>query len=235
LSDNKKIEGMFSKISNRYDIANHLLSFGMDILWRRKTVRLFQSDSFEKVLDVCCGTGDIAMEFKRQFNDAEVVGADISGGMIEIAKAKAKQKNVDIKWTVEDCCEMYFEDESFDIVSCGFGIRNISEFRKALCKMKRVLKVGGRVCILEFSMPKFLILRALYGVYLGCILPVFGGIITGHFKEYKYLSSSIKGWASEVDMTDELKAEGFCDIEELSMSFGIVRVYIGKKNSVCKT
>lgn len=221
---------MFSKISNRYDIANHLLSFGMDILWRRKAVRLCRPRGDAKVLDVCCGTGDLAIEFKRQLENSKVVGADISREMVEIAKVKTKQKNMDIKLSVEDCCEMGFEDRSFDVVSCGFGIRNISEFRKALGEFKRVSKAGGKVCILEFSMPKSLILRGLYSIYLGCILPVLGGIITGYFKEYKYLSNSIKRWASEVDVACELEAAGFGDVEEFSMSFGIVKIFIGITN-----
>ena len=216
---------MFSKISNRYDIANHLLSFGMDIGWRKKAVGLFKSDSPEKILDVCCGTGDLAIEFKRQFPQAEIIGGDISAEMIDIAKTKASRKGMDIEWAVEDCCAMSFEGGSFDIVSCGFGIRNISEFKRAVVQMKRALKSGGKVCILEFSMPDLWIFRVVYKLYLGCLLPLFASIITGHFKEYKYLSSSIERWTSEVNMADELKAAGFCDIEEVSMSFGIVKVH----------
>jgi len=220
----------FASVARRYDIANRVLSFGLDTGWRRKAVSLCGIKGGERVLDICCGTGDLAFTFYRA-GARNIYGSDICTEMLAYAKQKATKVGSDAKfeWFEGNCEYLDFEDESFDIVSCGFGIRNVSDVAKAAGEMHRVLKNGGRVCILEFSEPGNRLLRIFHRGYLRCILPLCGGIITGQYASYRYLSESIFNWVETVDMAEVLRDAGFGEIRVLKLSCGITTVYIAEK------
>ena len=229
-----EIRRMFGLIAWRYDIANCLLSLGMDRLWRRTAVKMLQPKRGQRVIDMCCGTGDLAFSFAR-YSDGlkDVTGCDFSGEMIELAEQKQKKLTaagktgeVSFEWAVEDCTACGFASGSFDIVSCGFGVRNMTDLGAGLGEMYRLLREGGRACILEFSLPKSKVMRLLYNFYLCWCVPLLGGVITGKYGAYRYLAKTVNKWATEVDVAEELKAAGFKSVEAKRLSCGIVTVYM---------
>ena len=224
----ERVRGVFDSIAYRYDLANHLLSFGMDFYWRRAAVRLAGAKQGAKVLDMCCGTGDFLFSFAASGVEfGKLAGCDFSSEMIEIARLKEKRKGVEgINWVVGDCCRTEFADGCFDIVSCSFGVRNMEDLPAGLREMYRVLGEGGRACILEFSLPKTWFSRLLYRIYLGKILPIVGGLVTGRFEAYRYLARTVVSWDEQIDMAGELKTAGFSEVAAKKLSFGIATVYI---------
>jgi demethylmenaquinone methyltransferase/2-methoxy-6-polyprenyl-1,4-benzoquinol methylase len=229
-----EIRRMFGLIAWRYDIANCLLSLGMDRLWRKKAVKMSQLKRNQKVLDMCCGTGDLAFSFAMHGEGlAGIACCDFSDKMIEIARDKRKKLGaagklgeVNFEWAVEDCTACGFDSGSFDIVSCGFGVRNMTDLNAGLGEMYRMLREGGKACILEFSLPKSKAMRWLYNFYLCWCLPLIGGIITGKYGAYRYLAKTVNKWATEVDLAKELKGAGFKSVEVKGLSCGIVTVYL---------
>ena len=230
----ERVRGVFDSIAYRYDITNHLLSFGADIYWRRAAVGVAEPRDDEKVLDMCCGSGDFIFSFvKNGVGPERLTGCDFSSEMIEIAKEKERRKGgAGIEWVVGDCSRTEFSDGSFDIVSCGFGVRNMEDLGAGLREMHRVLRVGGRVCILEFSLPKRRFSGLLYRFYLGKVLPLIGGLVTGRFAAYRYLARTVADWDAKIDMAAKLKKAGFEVLKVKKLSFGIAKVYLGWKNIV---
>ena len=229
-NDKNQVRFLFDSVANRYDLANHLLSFGLDLYWRKKAVKLAASDDSRKVLDVCCGTGDFAFSFAKNCPKLEkIIACDFSSVMIEIAKVKQRKIPADIEWFVANCISTGFDDSSFDIISCGFGVRNLIDLKAGLTEMHRLLGPGGRTCILEFSMPKNILFRLIYLFYLNIIVPLLGGLITGKYKAYKYLAKTVKHFCETIDLKKELAAAGFREITAKSLTAGIVTIYIGGK------
>ena len=230
-----RIKGLFNGIAGRYDLANFLLSFGMDAGWRRVAVAMTEPKDDERLLDMCCGTGDLAFSFAEGGGAIEsITGCDLSDEMVELAKAKEKKLRgkghlPEFNWAVEDCTESSFDSESFDIISCGFGVRNMEKLSRGLSEMHRLLRAGGRACILEFSLPEATGMRWLYLMYLSWCLPVLGGIISGRFSAYRYLAKSVRLWSEGVDLESELKTAGFDRLVTRKMSMGAVTVYIAYK------
>lgn len=138
-----RVRSLFGKISGRYDLANHVLSLGVDLWWRRVLVRMSGVKAGESVLDMCCGTGDVAFAFAKYLDGLGIVGCDFSEEMVELARSK--KRGGDIEWKVADCCATDFGDAEFDVVSCAFGVRNFAELSKGLREMRRLLKNGGRI------------------------------------------------------------------------------------------
>ncbi len=230
-----RIRGLFSGIAGRYDLANHLLSFGMDSGWRGVAVGMTEPKDGERLLDMCCGTGDLAFSFASgESKLKEIVGLDLSGEMVELAKAKEKKLCgkgglPEFEWGVGDCTASGYESGSFDIISCGFGVRNMEDLSKGLGEMHRLLREGGRACILEFSLPKGMWMRGVYLMYLSWILPVLGGIISGRYSAYRYLAKSVRLWSEGVDLEAELKRAGFSRVVTKKMSMGTVMAYVAYK------
>jgi len=234
--DAGRVAGMFDGIAGRYDLANHLLSCGVDFLWRRLAVRLSGAKKGDVLLDMCCGTGDLGFCFAKHSEIAKVVGCDFSGEMVRLARLKedklAKKGgfgDTEFEWATGDCTATAYESESYDIISCGFGIRNMADLGSGLAEMHRLLKTGGRVCILEFSLPKCVVCRTGYLLYLRYILPIFGGIITGKLSAYRYFADSIVKWDKEVDMEKSLEAVGLKKVEVKPLSKGIATIYVFEK------
>lgn len=227
-----EIQEMFSRLSNRYDIANHILSFGADIYWRKKTVQIAKPVTGEKLLDICCGSGDLAFAFAKSCNGLEITATDFSEAMLKLAKRKEKKLNLKkpISFHVEDCTASKLPDGQFDIISCGFGVRNLSDLRSGLSESLRLLKKGGRICILEFSMPDFFLVKAFYMLFLRFIVPAAGFLLSGKFQAYKYLSKSICKFSTDVDVPAELERNGFSDVKTKKLTFGVVSIYTAKKS-----
>jgi demethylmenaquinone methyltransferase/2-methoxy-6-polyprenyl-1,4-benzoquinol methylase len=191
----------------------------------------------DRLLDMCCGTGDFAFAFARARADiGRITGCDFSSKMIELAGTKESRFKrrriyaaVDMNWQVCDCTATEFESESFDIVSCAFGVRNLADLSAGLKEMHRLLRPGGRVCILEFSLPKNVVIRRVYLPYFRWILPVLGGLISGDYGAYRYLAESVRRWDRRVDLAALLHKAGFCEIVVRPLTFGIATVHVGHK------
>jgi demethylmenaquinone methyltransferase/2-methoxy-6-polyprenyl-1,4-benzoquinol methylase len=223
------IRSMFSKVASRYDRANSVLSVGIHHLWRKKLVSLSGAKAGDKVLDCATGTGDLAIEFKSVVGPTgAVVGTDFCTDMMETAPAKAAKKNLEIKFEQADVTQLQYADNSFDIVSISFGIRNVSDPVKALQEMARVAKPGGRVMVLEFGQMSAPIIKDLYSIYSEKVLPAIGGWVTGQREAYDYLQKSSASFPCRDEFVDLMKKSGsFSDMEFVSVSFGIAYIYIG--------
>lgn len=222
-----RVRSLFGKISGRYDLANHLLSLGVDLWWRRVLVRMSGVKAGESVLDMCCGTGDVAFAFAKYRGGLRIVGCDFSEEMVEFARGK--KRGSDIEWKVADCCSTDFADGEFDVASCAFGVRNFADLGAGLREINRILKSGGRACILEFSLPRIRALRWAYLLYFKWVLPLVGGIISGNRQDYQYLVDSVLRWDREIDLAGELSEAGFDDIAVKRLSFGIATIHIAHK------
>ena len=232
MNDNNKesVRSLFDTVAARYDLANHLLSLGLDFHWRKNAVALVVLENSRDLLDFCCGTGDFAFSFAKHAPNLKTITAcDFSSAMIKIANKKRKPNAAKIRWLVADCLKTPFEDDSFDIVSCAFGVRNMTDLQAGFSEMHRLLRPGGCACILEFSLPRNPILQKLYLLYLMYLLPLFAGIITAEFTAYKHLARSVKHWSENIDLKKELAAAGFENITVKELSFGIVSVHIAHK------
>lgn len=234
--DAGRVAGMFDGIARRYDLANHLLSGGVDFLWRRLAVKLSAPKKGDVVLDMCCGTGDLAFCFAKNSGAAKVVGCDFSDKMVRLARLKeeklakkGKFTDTELEWSTADCTATTYDDETYDIISCGFGVRNMADLDSGLKEMHRLLKKEGRVCIIEFTLPENAVFRTAYLLYLRYILPIFGGIITGKLSAYGYFANSIVKWDKEVDLEYSLKAAGLKKVTVKPLSNGIAKIYVFEK------
>jgi demethylmenaquinone methyltransferase/2-methoxy-6-polyprenyl-1,4-benzoquinol methylase len=228
-----RVQRMFAAIAPSYDINNRLHSLWMDQRWRKRAVELAMLDGFESVVDVACGTGDLAIEFRDQlfqkYQEAEsVVGIDFTFAMLPIAQ----QKGIDetIFWINGDAQALPLPDQSADVVSIAFGIRNVQDVPTALREFHRILRPNGRVIILEFSLPTNPILRALYNFYFRKILPRTATLISGDKTgAYKYLPESVNTFIGREQMVRMMQEAGFERIEQFPMTFGVCVCYRGVK------
>lgn len=214
---------MFNSIAGKYDFLNHFLSFGIDRSWRKKLVRRVVKSGARNVLDVACGTGDVAIALKKKGID--VSGVDISEQMLAIARKKAP----DIPFLYGDASCLDFPEDSFDCITIAFGIRNFDNRPTCIRELHRVLKPGGKICIAEFSVPRNRLWRALYSFYFRNILPVAGRIVSGQKQAYAYLPESSFDFPPPESFCEELGAEGFNDVSFTSMTGGVAYLYEGRK------
>ena len=187
---------MFGRVAKRYDLANHVLSLGVDFLWRARAARLVESWRAQRILDLAAGSGDLALAMQRRLPNAKIVAADFSPRMIQIARSKGVRETI-----VADALQLPFGDGSFDCVTIAFGLRNIADWSAALREMSRVLIAGGHVLVLDFSMPNS-ILRGPYRFYLHHFLPRLAGVITAEKDAYDYLGASIEEFPSGLKWCD---------------------------------
>jgi demethylmenaquinone methyltransferase/2-methoxy-6-polyprenyl-1,4-benzoquinol methylase len=229
-SKKEQVAEMFNNISHRYDFLNHFLSLGIDILWRKKAVRLLQKDQPKQILDIATGTGDFAIE-ALALNPDRIVGVDISAGMLEHGKKKMKKKGVDhiIDMQMGDSEKLLFENNTFDAVIVSFGVRNFENLEKGLSDMFRVLKPGGKTVIIEFSRPRTFPMKQLYNFYFKSILPIIGKLISKDQSAYTYLPESVEAFPDGDDFLGILKKVGFKSTECRPLTFGISSIYIGQK------
>jgi len=221
--DPKFVKGAFAKIADRYVVTNHVLSLGTDILWRRKVGRIVSRWNPEHVLDVATGTGDLALEIQKRCPEAKVLGTDFCPEMLAHATEGGVKET-----KVEDAMNLSFEDNTFDVVTAAFGLRNMEDWQKALREMGRVIKPGGHLLVLDFSQPSGF-LRKPYGLYLNRILPKVAGLLTGQGGAYQYLAGSIGEFPYGEKMIELFKNAEFQDCECRSLSGGIASIYTGLK------
>ncbi|OEK05413.1 bifunctional demethylmenaquinone methyltransferase/2-methoxy-6-polyprenyl-1,4-benzoquinol methylase UbiE [Roseivirga misakiensis] len=226
----EQVAEMFNNISHRYDFLNHFLSLGIDILWRKKAVKLLQADQPKQILDVATGTGDFALE-ALSLNPDRIVGVDISAGMLEMGKVKMKKKGVDhiIDMQMGDSEKLLFDDNTFDATIVAFGVRNFENLKKGLSDMHRVVKPGGKTVIIEFSRPRRFPMKQLYNFYFKSILPIIGKLISKDQSAYTYLPESVDAFPDGQDFLDILSEVGYKKIECRPLTFGISSIYIGQK------
>jgi len=220
--DPEFVKGAFARICKKYSLANHVLSMGTDILWRRKVGRLVAEHKPGRILDVATGTGDLALELQRSCPDAEVMGADFCEEMLAIARDRGLKKSL-----VADGLELPFEDDSFDVVTVAFGLRNMKDWKGGLQEMARVVRPSGLLLVLDFSLPEGL-LRRPYAFYLNRILPRIAGVLTGERDAYDYLAGSIERFPSGGAMLDLLSEAGLREQDWKPLTKGIASIYTGK-------
>lgn len=185
----------------------------------------------DRVLDVCAGTGDISIEFAESTPVEMILGVDFSHEMLGEGAKKIAERGYRgrIRNIMADALSLPFGSEAFNVVTIGFGLRNLADYRGGISEMTRVLKAGGRLLILEFAMPERKVIKTFYGLYLKRILPIIGGVLTGKKSAYDYLSDSIAGFLRPTEVVEIMRAAGLKNIESFSMVFGTVYIYRGEK------
>ncbi len=230
MSDTRR---MFDRIAPSYDRLNHLMSMNVDRRWRRISIREIVDGTPQRILDVACGTGDSTIAAaKAAAEGSRVVGADISEGMMALVMDKARKEGVEdrIELQVADGQALPFEDGSFDRVCCEFGIRNFTDKDKGLREFFRVLSPGGKVVILELSVPRNRVIRFFYDLYFLHILPWIGGKISGDEAAYRYLPASVHAFPPPEEFMDMLARAGFVNVSHRSLSLGLCRLFVGEKS-----
>ena len=220
------VEQIYKKIAKKYDFLNHFFSLYIDVLWRKKLLKLISPQRDEIVLDLCTGTGDIALEVAKK-SEAKPIGLDISVEMLDVAREKMRKAGYRFPIIIGDALSLPVKDISVDVITIGFGLRNLPDYGRAIDEMVRVLKPGGRVFILEFAPPEKNIFGFFYWIYLRYIMPVVGDIIAGVKEDYKELAVSIRAFLTPVQMKDLLEKKGFRDVKATRLSFGIAYIYSG--------
>ena len=215
---------MFGSIAARYDIANHLLSCGIDFSWRERAARIVTDWHPHSVADLATGTGDLALALQKKLPDAEITGVDFLPEMLELAKQKGLRQPV-----LADAMNLPFGDGSFDCVTIAFGLRNLENCTAALAEMSRVIKSNGHLLVLEFSLPTTPILRALYRFYLHRCLPLLGSSLTGEKNAYDYLGDSIEEFPMGDGMCQLMVENGFRSPTFKPLTGGIVTIYTATK------
>lgn len=228
---------VFDPMAARYDRCNHVFSLGIDHYWRRKLVKTARPHANQHVLDVCSGTGDVVFSFLKHSSARHVTGTDLSESMIHLAmekqilySTKPWMRNKHLTWHVSDAAQMHQSPESYDVVSCAFGIRNVCDRRGALDEMYRVLKHNGKLFILEFSLPSNPVFRAIYSFYLKRIMPTIGKWVVGDEEPLRYLAQSIRHWHTSVDFNKELHQSGFRLLHKTPLTGGIVTLWTAVKS-----
>ena len=229
-SKKEEVAEMFNNISKKYDFLNHFLSLGIDKIWRKKAIKKLREIQPKKILDIATGTGDFAIA-SLKLNPTEVVGIDISAGMLEVGREKMKARQFDsiITMILGDSEALPFEDNYFDALTVGFGVRNFEHLEIGLAEMLRVIRVGGKVIILEFSKPKKFPIKQGYGFISKYIIPFFGKRISKDEKAYAYLPESIAAFPEGQEMIDILTKLGYKNVEAELVSGGIATIYSGVK------
>lgn len=223
---------MFDRIAPRYDLLNSLLSFGLASVWRRRIAELLRDKKGLNVLDVATGTADLLISlFSAGVDISSAVGLDLSANMLAIADRKLRRRRLDsvVSLRLADAMNLPFSQSSFDVATCAFGIRNVTDVATALKQMHRVLKPGGKIFILEFSIPKNRVIRTLYLLYFRNIVPLLGRLISGDNFAYRYLNRTSESFASGDEFCSLLQDAGFINAEAIPMTFGIVSLYYADK------
>lgn len=226
----QQIEQMFDGVSHRYDFLNHLLSGGIDVLWRRKALRLLRPLAPQSLLDIATGTGDVAIEAARMLHPGRIVGLDLSEGMLTYARRKVARRGLDglISFEKGDAENLRFESNSFDAVTVSYGVRNFENLEKGLAEMYRVLRPGGTCIVLEFSKPRGWF-RSVYNFYFKYITPTIGGFFSKDRAAYTYLPESVGAFPDGQDFLNIYQQIGFTHTQCIPLTFGVSSIYVGKK------
>lgn len=242
------VRGMFGRVAHRYDLLNHVLSFQVDRAWRAATAKRAEEilrRPEARVLDLCCGTGDLMLELEKrrrslaqrsQQADAAsgapasplIFGSDFCHPMLVEAMRKAGNRRARTRVFEADALQLPLADASFDLITCAFGFRNFANYRKGLAELRRILRPGGMLAILEFSQPPNRLFAALYAFYSKHVLPRIGALISGSSDAYTYLPESVRKFPGAELLAQEMRAMGYLDVEFKRMTFGVVALHIGR-------
>ena len=219
MQDPKFVKNAFSKIADRYVVTNHVLSLGTDILWRKRVGQIIMEWAPKDLLDVATGTGDLALEIQRVCPQADLIASDFCPEMLAHATSRGVKKTM-----VVDAMNMPFESNSCDVLTVAFGLRNMADYPAALAEMRRVIRPGGHLLVLDFSTPEGL-LKKPYGLYLNHVLPKVAGVLTGEGGAYQYLAGSIGDFPSGVAMCQLIENQGYSEVKVEPLSGGIASIY----------
>ena len=222
--DPETVREMFSSISRRYDLANHLLSCGCDFFWRKRAAAIVKGWNPNAIVDLATGTGDLALALTKALPKSEIIGADFSEEMLAVAKSKGVRRTI-----IADALALPFADRSFDCLTIAFGLRNIKDWSAALREMNRILITSGHVLIMEFSLPSMSILRSVYRFYLHRVMPIFGAFLTQKKTAYDYLGDSIEQFPGGDALLRLIEANGFRNATAEPLTGGIVTIYAATK------
>ena len=226
-----QVEQMFDDIAPTYDTLNHRLSWNIDKSWRRKAIRSLAEFRPQTILDIATGTGDFAILSAQMLKPKEIIGADISEGMMQVGRRKVKEANLQdvINFRKEDCLNLSFGDETFDAATAAFGIRNFQDLDKGLCELCRVLRKGGHLCIIELTTPVSFPMKQLFWLYSHTLLPVYGKLISKDKSAYSYLTKTIEAFPQGEQMMEIFRKAGFAESHFKRLTFGICTLYIATK------
>jgi demethylmenaquinone methyltransferase/2-methoxy-6-polyprenyl-1,4-benzoquinol methylase len=225
-----KVGDLFATIARRYDLLNDLQSFGLHRRWKRRVVSLAAVKRGNRALDLCCGTGDIAFALAQQ--GAEVTGLDFSAQMLEVAQARlqhANFKSEQLKFIQGDAEQIPFPDNSFDAVTMGYGLRNLSSWEAGLKEMIRVAKPGGRIAVLEFGKPANALWRTIYFTHLKCSVPLIGLIFCGRADAYAYILESLKHYPAQVAVAEKMRELKLVEVQVVNFVGGAMAINFGRK------
>ena len=230
-SKKKQVEEMFDNISSNYDFLNHFLSFGIDNIWRKKTIKVVAEDNPKLILDIATGTGDLAFAAQKAINPNKIIGLDLSNGMLNIGRTKIEKRKLKdkLEFIQGDSENLPFADQYFDAVMVSFGVRNFENLNKGISEIFRVLKKNGKIVVLEFSKPKKFPIKQTYFIYSKYFLPLFGSLISKDKSAYHYLPESVEAFPEGADFLEKLREIGFLNLKLKKLSGGIATIYSGKK------
>ncbi len=230
-----RVRQMFGEIAGRYDFLNHLLSLNVDRYWRWRTVRSVPPRAGMKILDMCTGTGDLALAYsKAAGGKAEIVGADFCHEMLALGREKGTKAGTNgaVQFIEADAMRIPLDDNQFDIVSVAFGLRNVSETDTGLAEMVRVCKPGGQVAVLEFSTPQWQPFKAVYGWYFRNVLPRIGQLLASNAQSaYNYLPESVGEFPQGEQLVSMMRAAGLENVMYRPLTFGVATLYVGQKSN----
>ena len=227
----QQVEQMFDNIAPTYDVLNHRLSGDIDKRWRRKAIAQLAPFRPQKLLDIATGTGDFALLAARMLQPQQLIGADISEGMMAVGRQKVQRKGLEkiISFRREDCMQLSFADESFDAVTAAFGIRNFKNLDTCLRELHRVLRPGGHLCIVELSAPVRPPMSWFFKIYSHTLLPLYARMVSKDKSAYRYLISSIEAFPQGEEMTQILRKAGFEQVTFRRLTFGVCTMYLATK------
>jgi demethylmenaquinone methyltransferase/2-methoxy-6-polyprenyl-1,4-benzoquinol methylase len=234
--DPSRIAGMFDAIAGRYDLLNHLLSAGLDRHWRARAVKALNLTGRETVLDLCTGTADLALAAAGDLQTGYVIGIDFSGAMLLLAKEKVRGNGppgpaaVPIHLIRGDATRLPLQDASVDAVTIGFGIRNVEQPMDTFGEILRVLRPNGTLAVLEFSLPRGVVVRRLYLWYFRHVLPRIGRAISRHPTAYTYLPESVEAFGSPETFVQQLRSAGFATAHAVPLTFGVVYLFVAGRH-----
>lgn len=226
----KQVTQMFNGISRSYDLLNRVITLGVDVIWRKRVVRLIQKNKHQVLLDIATGTGDLVLALSK-LKTKKIIGLDISPGMLEIGKQKVKAQGLDqrIEMQLGDSEALSFENDTFDGVTIAFGVRNFEHLDLGLQEIYRVLKPQGALVILETAVPQNPILKSLYSLYTQKVMPFIGKLFSKNRTAYQYLSDSAAAFPCGKAFNNILKKNGFIAVEDFPQTLGVASIYFAKK------
>jgi demethylmenaquinone methyltransferase / 2-methoxy-6-polyprenyl-1,4-benzoquinol methylase len=226
-----KVNDLFARIARRYDLINDLQSFGLHRLWKRRVVKLAKIKNSDDALDLCCGTGDLALALAQR--GAETTGLDFSPQMLEVAQIRrqknSKFKTQNLKFIQGDAQQIPFPENSFDIVTVGYGLRNLTSWERGLDEMFRVAKPGARLIVLDFGKPANALWRAFYFAHLKCSVPLIGLLFCGNAQAYAYILESLKNYPAQLAVAEKMRGLKLANVRVINLLGGAMAINYGEK------